>query len=173
MRKSVSITDEHVFEKIFLIRNQKVLLDAHIAKLYGIETKRLKEAVKRNQSRFPKDFIVLNKKEFANLRSQFATSSWGGDRYSPMAFTEQGVAMLSSVINTERAIAVNIQIMRAFTKMRQMIFSYKELLKRIEKLEDLDLKKADHIRNIYDMIKELLEPSIRNRGQIGFKISGK
>jgi hypothetical protein len=139
MSKSVTITEENVFEKIFLIRNQKVLIDTHIAKLYGLETKRLKEAVKRNQSRFPKDFMfILNKKEFANLRSQFASSSWGGDRYPPMVFTEQGVAMLSSVINTPRAVAVNIQIMRVFIKMRQMIFSYKELLKRIEKLEDSD-----------------------------------
>ena len=157
-----------------MIRDQKVLLDSDLAKLYGIETIRLKEAVRRNIDRFPKDFMfVLTTKEANNLRTQFATSSWGGGRYPPMAFTEQGVAMLSSVINTPKAIAVNIQIMRVFIKMRQMIFSYKELLKRVEKLEDADLKKDDQIREIYALIRELLEPAINDREPIGFKISSK
>ena len=122
MRKAVTLPDEAIFKKIYVIRDQKVLLDVDLAGLYNVGTKRLKEAVKRNARRFPKDFMfVLNKSEFKNLRSQFATSSWGGSRYIPMAFTEQGVAMLSAVLNSPRAIVVNIQIMRLFVKMRQMI----------------------------------------------------
>jgi hypothetical protein len=175
MSKAVTLADEAIFKKIYVIREQKVLLDVDLAGLYNVNTKRLKEAVKRNTGRFPKDFMfVLSKSEFKNLRSQFATSSWGGSRYTPMAFTEQGVAMLSAVLNSPRAIAVNIQIMRLFVKMRQMISSYKELVKKIEKLEASDTEKSKQIRSIYTLIKELLEPSVRNGRQIGFKIpSGK
>ena len=115
MSKAVTLTDETIFKKNYVIREQKVLLDVDLADLYNVETKRLKEAVKRNSTRFPKDFMfVLNKSEFNILRSQFATSRWGGSRYTPMAFTEQGVAMLSSVLNSPRAIAINVQIMRLF-----------------------------------------------------------
>ncbi len=114
--------------------------------------------------------FVLTKAEFKNLRSQFVTSSWGGQRHSPMAFTEQGVAMLSSVLNSKRAIAINIQIMRVFVKMRQMIVSYKDLLDKIEELESSDTEQTKHIRNIYDLIKELLEPAVKNPRKIGFKI---
>jgi hypothetical protein len=131
----------------------------------------LKEAVKRNSDRFPEDFMfILTAKEFENLRSQFATSSWGGTRHPPMAFTEQGVAMLSSVLNSPRAIAINIQIMRVFVKMRQMIISYKDLLEKIEKLEASGLEQNKHIRNIYDLIKELLEPPVKKQRPIGFRI---
>src|SRR5687768_5455797 len=134
MNKTIALPEESLFKKIYVIRGQKVLLDIDLAELYGVETKRLKEAVKRNLDRFPEDFMfVLTSKEFTNLRSQIATSSWGGTRYPPMAFTEQGIAMLSSVLNSPRAIAINIQIMRVFVKMRQMITSYKDLLEKIEK----------------------------------------
>lgn len=110
------ISTELLAEKIHLIRGQRILLDRDLAELYGVETKTLKQAVKRNIKRFPDDFIFeLTKAEFENLRSQFVTSSWGGARYRPMAFTEQGVAMLSGILNSDRAINVNIEIMRTFT----------------------------------------------------------
>jgi hypothetical protein len=171
MNKTTTLPEETLFKKIHLIRDQKVLFDVDLAELYGVETKRLKEAVKRNSDRFPEDFMfILSAKEFENLRSQFATSGWGGTRYPPMAFTEQGVAMLSSVLNSPRAIAINIQIMRVFVKMRQMIFSYKDLLEKIEKLEASDLEQNKHIRNIYNLIKELLEPAVKKQRPIGFRI---
>jgi hypothetical protein len=171
MNKTTTLSEETLFKKIHVIRDQKILFDADLAELYGVETKRLKEAVKRNPDRFPDDFMfILSAKEFENLRSQFATSSWGGARYPPMAFTEQGVAMLSSVLNSPRAIAINIQIMRVFVKMRQMIISYKDLLEKIENLETSDMEQNKHIRNIYSLIKELLEPAVKRRKPIGFRI---
>jgi hypothetical protein len=171
MNKTTTLPEKTLFKKIHLIRDQKVLFDVDLAELYGVETKRLKEAVKRNSDRFPEDFMfILSVKEFENLRSQIATSSWGGTRYPPMAFTEQGVAMLSSVLNSPRAIAINIQIMRVFVKMRQMIISYKDLLEKIEKLEASDLEQNKHIRNIYNLIKELLEPAVKKQRPIGFRI---
>ena len=107
--------------KIYLIRDLKVMIDRDLAELYGVETKKLKQAVKRNIERFPNDFMFeLNQEEFENLRSQFVTSIWGGARYKPMAFTEQGVAMLSSVLNSKRAIAINIKIIRIYNKLRQL-----------------------------------------------------
>jgi hypothetical protein len=135
---------ENIAGLIYLIRGKKVILDRDLAVLYGVETKRLKEQVKRNIERFPDDFMFeLSKSEFTNWRSQFATSNRDkiGLRYSPMAFTEQGVAMLSSVLRSKTAIQVNIQIMRAFTKMRQLIFDNAELGKEIENLRaDVDKK---------------------------------
>ena len=116
------IAIEDIAQRICFIRGVKVLLDRDLAVLYEVETKRLKEQVKRNLDRFPTDFMFeLTKEEFHDLRSQFATSSWGGPRYVPMAFTEQGVAMLSSILRSKRAIQVNVQIMRAFVKLRQLI----------------------------------------------------
>jgi len=128
---------ENITGVIYLIRGKKIILDRDLAVLYAVETKRLKEQVKRNIERFPQDFMFeLSKSEFTNWRSQFATSNRDkiGLRYSPMAFTEQGVAMLSSVLRSKTAIQVNIQIMRAFTKMRQLIFDNAELRKEIENL---------------------------------------
>jgi len=171
MSKDVTLPEEMVFKKIIFIGGQKVLLDRDLAELYDVPTKVLKQAVRRNKDRFPKDFMFeLTGKEWKTLRSQIVTSSWGGERYAPFAFAEQGVAMLSSVLNSPRAIAVNIQIMRVFVKMRQLITSYKGLLEKIEKLEASDSEKNKHIKNIYSLIKELLEPSIKNRKPIGFKI---
>jgi hypothetical protein len=112
-QNEVAIPDEVVMNKIYVIRSQKVMLDKDLAELYKVETKQLKRAVRRNADRFPDDFMFeLSKEEFDNLRNQIGTSSWGGTRYAPMAFTEQGVAMLSSVLNSDRAIKVNIQIVR-------------------------------------------------------------
>ena len=126
--------------KIYLIRGKKVLLDKDLAELYGVETKQLKRAVRRNLTRFPEDFMFeLNTNEFNDLRSQFGTSSWGGSRYLPMAFTEHGVLMLASVLNSDRAISVNIQIVRIFTRMREMLASHAEILHRLEKIEAMIL----------------------------------
>ena len=131
------IPAENIASKIFMIRGFKVMLDRDLAELYGVETKRLKEQVRRNISRFPEDFMfVLTNQEVRNLRSQIATSSWGGVRYIPMAFTEQSVAMLSTVLNSTRAIQVNIAIMRAFVKMREILATDKEFSEKLEKMEE-------------------------------------
>ena len=179
MRKTSLLPEERIFKKIIIVRDQKVLLDSDLAELYGVTTKALKQAVRRNIDRFPEDFLFeLTSKEWKNLRSQIVTSSlaegqksWGGQRYAPFAFTEQGVAMLSSVLNSSQAVAVNIQIMRVFVKMRHLITSYKGLLEKIEKLEASDSEKNKHIKNIYSIIKELLEPTIKSKRPIGFKIA--
>src|SRR5690606_30812509 len=122
MSKEISIPDEIITSKIYLIRGQKVMLDRDLAELYGVTTGNLNKAVGRNIKRFPDDFMFeLDKEEFDNLRSQFDTSKWGGTRKPPKAFTEQGVAMLSGVLNSDRAIAVNIQIIRVFTKIREVL----------------------------------------------------
>ena len=134
---------EQIEEKILSIRNQRVLLDADLARLYGVETKQLIKAVKRNISRFPDDFMFqLKYQEVVNLKFHFGTSSrWGGRRYLPYAFTEQGVAMLSSVLRSKRAILVNIEIMRAFVKMRRFLISHEGLSRKIDELEKrYDLK---------------------------------
>lgn len=154
-------------KKILLIRSEKVMLDADLAELYGVETKMLVRAVKRNIDRFPSDFMIqLSKEEFKNLRFQFGTSSrWGGRRYLPYAFTEQGVAMLSSVLSSDRAIKVNIEIMRAFVSLRQMLASNKELCKRFDELE----KKYDvQFKMVFDAIRQLMTPLEPKRRKIGF-----
>ncbi len=134
--KMIIIPDEIILNNIYLIRGQKVMLDFDLAKLYQVETKQLKRSVNRNTDRFPGDFIFrLNKEEFDILRCRIGTSSWGGTRYMPMAFTEQGVAMLSSVLNSPTAINVNIQIIRVFTKMRAFLLTHKDILLQLEKIE--------------------------------------
>jgi len=160
------IPSERILSKIYLIRGVKVMLDKDLAELYDVETKRLKEQVKRNIDRFPEDFMFeLTKNEFDILRSHFATSRWGGIRYVPMAFTEQGVAMLSSVLNSKRAIQVNIQIMRAFTRLRQMVSSHIDLRKKIETMEN---KYDKQFRIVFDAIKELLKDESKPKKKIGF-----
>lgn len=143
------------------------MLDKDLAVLYGVETKMLNRAVKRNIERFPDDFMFqLTKEDFENLRFYFGTSSWGGQRYLPYAFTENGVAMLSSVLNSKRAIQVNIQIMRTFTKLKEFILTHKELQKKIEDME----KKYDHqFKIVFDAIKQLLVPPEIKKKKIGFK----
>jgi hypothetical protein len=166
------IPDEIITNKIYLIRNQKVLLDRDLAELYQVETKRLKEAVKRNVERFPKDFMFeLTKQEFENLRSQLATSSWGGSRYLPMVFTEQGVAMLSSVLNSERAIAVNIKIIRLFTKMRQLLNDNVSLQLEIETIKKKLTNNSKNIELVFNYLDELTEKKEKEqtRTQIGYK----
>ena len=172
------ITPETIASAIFFLRGQKVMLDAHLAALYGVETKALTRAVGRNIARFPSDFMFqLSSQEFANLRRQFGTSSWGGLRYLPFAFTEQGIAMLSSVLNSRVAIRVNIQIVRVFMRMRELIITHKDIFIKLEQLEqrllkqDQKVKKHDEeIQTIFNLLKELLHPVVVPRKRIGFKI---
>jgi hypothetical protein len=170
MSKKLIIPEEVVMNKIFVIRGQKVMLDMDLAELYDVETKQLKRAVRRNPDRFPDDFMFeLNKAELEILRSQIGTSSWGGVRYAPMAFTEQGVAMLSSVLNSERAVLVNIHIIRVFTRMRQMLLTHKDMLLKLEQLETKVTQQDDDIKLIFDYLKELLNPKTDSLRKIGFK----
>lgn len=150
---------ESIAQSILLLRGQKVLLDADLAELYGVETKVLLQAVKRNRERFPEDFMFqLTADEFGNLRSQFVTSSWGGRRYAPYVFTEQGVAMLSSVLKSPRAIAVNIEVMRAFVRLREMLSSNKELAAKLNELEHKLESHDQAIAGILNAIRELMKP---------------
>lgn len=169
------IPDEVVINKIYLIRDEKVMLDSDLAELYGVETRRLNEQVKRNIDRFPEDFMFrLTETEFDLLKSQIATSSWGGRRKLPYVFTEHGVLMLSSVLNSDLAIKINIQIMRVYSKIRHMLASHKDLLLKFEQLET---KLADHdekIRLILEYVKlfekdKQQESAQKNRSRIGFK----
>ncbi len=163
------IPQETIEGKILLIRGKKVLLDRDLAVLYEVQTKALKQAVRRNSKRFPDDFMFeLTTQEFENWKSQFVTSKSDkmGLRYKPMAFTEQGVAMLSSVLHSERAIQVNIQIIRTFTKLREMILTHKELQKKIESMES----KYDYqFKIVFDAIKQLLEPLEKPKKKIGYR----
>lgn len=155
-KNSIAIPDEVIMQKIYLIRGMNVMLDKDLAELYNVETKQLKRAVRRNIIRFPEDFMFeLNQKEFNDLRSQIGTSSWGGTRYVPMAFTEHGVLMLSSVLNSERAIKVNIQIMRIYTKIRQMLLTNKEILQRLDKIEHKLAEHDNQILIIFEYLKQL------------------
>lgn len=164
--------EEFIVDKIYKIRGQKVLLDADLAALYGVETKVLKRQVRRNIERFPDDFLFeLTKEEYSSLRSQFGTLKRGAhSKYQIMAFTEQDVAMLSGVLRSPTAIQVNIQIMRVFVKMRNLITKYEELLAKVEAIEENALEQNEHIIKIYEVIKELIEPTYKNRKPIGFRI---
>ncbi len=169
------IGESQVIDKIFIIRGQKVMLDKDLAEMYGVEVKRLNEAVKRNLKRFLDDFMFqLSANDWQNLKSQFATSSWGGIRKLPYAFTEQGVAMLSSVLKSETAIQVNIQIIRVFTKMKQMLLDNKELFIKIDKLEKKMTAHDEDLKNIFIILKKLLqEPNTVKRNPIGFPYPNK
>lgn len=161
------IVQENVANKIVLVRGQKVMLDFHLAELYGVETKALKRAVKRNQDRFPEDFCFqLSTEEFDNLRYHFGASSWGGTRYPPFAFTEQGVAMLSSVLRSRQAVLVNIAIMRAFVQLRELLATNKELAR---KLEELERKYDKQFAVVFDAIRKLMQPPDHSKRQIGFR----
>lgn len=161
--------EEVIRDMIYIIRGYKVMLDSDLAALYGVPTGRLNEQVKRNGKRFPDDFMfLLTKQEFENLKSQFAISSWGGRRKLPYVFTEQGVAMLSSVLSSDRAIQVNIAIMRTFTKLREIMATHKELR---QKIEDIEKKYDGQFQVVFTAIKELFgkfnEPE-KPKGKIGF-----
>jgi len=161
------ITAEVIASRILIIRGKRVMLDVDLAVLYGVKTGRLNEQVRRNIKRFPEDFMFqLTKEETLNLKSHFATSSWGGVRKLPRVFTQEGVAMLSSVLNSERAIMVNIQIMRAFTQLRRMLLTNAGLKHKIEEME----KKYDkQFAIVFQAIKQLLEPPpVKPKPPIGF-----
>ncbi|MFN0317174.1 MAG: ORF6N domain-containing protein [Burkholderiales bacterium] len=173
--REASLLAEHIAQSILLVRGQKVMLDSDLAALYEVETRVLVQAVKRNFERFPQDFMFqLTDGEVEDLRSQIVISSsaspnrWGGRRYAPYVFTEQGVAMLSSVLNSPRAIAVNIEIMRAFVRLREIIATNKELA---GKFQDLERKLATHdqaIAGILDAIRQLMTTPGKKNRPIGF-----
>ena len=167
--KALVMPQEVIENKIFLIRGKKVMFDRDLAVLYGVETKFLNRAVKRNIERFPEDFMFqLSKEELASLRFHFGTSTRGGRRYLPYAFTENGVAMLSSVLNSERAIHVNIQIMRTFTKLREMLATHKELAHKLAELERKIERHDDEIKAVFDAIRGLMTPPEPKKKKIGF-----
>jgi hypothetical protein len=177
---SIAIAEDRIINKIYLIRGKKVMLDRDLAELYGVETRVLNQAVRRNEKRFPDDFMFqLTEVEFKNLISQNVTSSWGGIRKLPLAFTEQGVAMLSSVLNSETAIEVNIQIIRIFTRMRELLLTHKDILIKLEQVEKKIMKQGgklqkhdQDIRLIFEYLKQLLNPPHEPRPRIGFRRAG-
>jgi len=165
------IPREIIENKIYLIRGQKVMLSMDLANLYGVPAMRLNEQVKRNLKRFPDDFMFqLNKGEYKILKSQIAISSWGGARRAnPYAFTEQGVAMLSTVLNSERAIQVNIAVMRAFVRLKTTLSTHKELAYKLNELEIKIEKHDEDIRVIFEAIRQLMAPSAEpQKRRIGF-----
>jgi hypothetical protein len=166
---------QQIAQAIFVIRRQKVMLSQDLAALYGVPVKALNQAVKRHASRFPGDFMFqLNAKEFDNLKSQLVTSSWGGLRRAlPYAFTEQGVAMLSSVLKSERAVEVNIAIMRAFVKLREALETNRELARKFSELENRVGKHDQEISAIIDAIRQLMAPPEKPHREIGFHVREK
>lgn len=176
-KKTLAIPDQVIINKIYLVRGQKVMIDRDLADLYNVRTGNLNKAIKRNLKRFPKDFMFqLTAKEFKNLIFQNGTSSlpkrkasWGGTRKMPFAFTEQGVAMLSSVLNSDTAIKVNIRIIRIFTKLREMLLTYNDILLKIERLEKKVTAHDENIQTVFKALKQLLNPPLKSRPAIGFK----
>ena len=153
---------ERIASTIYLIRGEKVILDQDLAELYGVSTKVLNQAVTRNNDRFPDDFMFLiTKDEFENLKSQIVTSSWGGRRYSPRAFTEQGVAMLSSVLRSKQAVQVNIAIIRTFVRMREILATHKDLAQKVQKHDQ-------HIAALYKHLEKLLAPPSGKKNPMGY-----
>ena len=174
---SLVIPQEAVINKIYFIRGQKVMLDSDLAELYKVETRVLNQAVNRNEYRFPDDFLFqLTKKEWENLKSQIVISNWGGRRKSPYVFSEHGILMLSSVLNSKRAVEMNILIMRVFTRIRQMLIENTELRLAIEKLEKQSNNHTKNIELVFQYLDELLvkqKKTPKPRNPIGYKLPGK
>jgi hypothetical protein len=178
--ENLSLTDKVVIDKIYHIRGQKVMLDKDLAGLYRVTTSNLNKAVNRNRRRFPDDFMFqLTKEEFSNLIFQNGTSRWGGTRKRPYAFTEQGVAMLSGVLNSSIAIDVNIQIMRVFTRMREMLITHKDIVLKLEAIEKKLLQHDNHLKKheqeiqiIFEALKQLLDVPNPPRKRIGYRQKG-
>lgn len=170
------IPDELLISKIYLFRDKKVMLDSDLAELYGIDTKRLNEQVNRNLDRFPEDFMFqLDENEFLNLKSQFATSSsnfnkttWGGRRKLPYVFTEHGVLMLSSVLNSKKAISVNIQLVRIFIKMREMLLTHKDILLELDSIRKTVNNQDERVELIYNYLIKFIKQEQKPRTPIGF-----
>ena len=167
------VAEQKILNRIYVVRGEKVMLDRDLAEMFGVDTKVFNQSVKRNLERFPKDFMfALNEKEWKNLRSQFVTSSWGGVRYKPNVFTEQGVAMLSGILSSKTAIEVNIRIIRVFTRLREYALTHKEILLQLAKLEKEVKGNSKDIENIFMVLKELVEKQSKPavpRQKIGFK----
>ncbi len=174
MRKEI-IPIERIAQRIRYFRGEKVMLDSDLAALYGVTTGNLNKAVKRNRDRFPSDFMFqLKPEEVTNLKFQFGISSWGGRRRTrPYAFTEHGVAMLSSVLNSERAVKVNIAIMRVFVKLREILETNRELAKKFEELKRRFGRHDEEIGAILEAIRQLMAPPERPRPEIGFHVREK
>lgn len=168
-KNPVLVPIEQIAQSILILRGHRVLLDNNLAALYGVETRRLNEQVRRNRSRFPADFIFeLTDEEFANLKSQFATSSWGGRRKRPLAFTEHGAIMAATVLNSPRAVEMTIYVVRAFVQLRDMLASNQQLA---EKFAELERKVSSHdqaITGILRAIRELMNPPLPKKRSIGF-----
>jgi hypothetical protein len=160
------IPTERIEQAILLIRGQKVMLDADLAAIYGVTTKRLNEQFKRNHDRFPADFAFqLTPEEFDNLRSQFATSSWGGRRYPPLAFTEHGVVMLAAVLNSPTAITTSVEVVRTFIRLRELLATHRELGRR---LDELETKYDKQFAIVFDAIRKLMGPSKQKPRAMGY-----
>jgi hypothetical protein len=174
-KANIIISDEEVLNKIHILRGKKVMLDSDLSELYGVETKLLKRSVNRNIDRFPIDFMFeLTQEEYNSLRSQIGTLKRGEHaKYLPYVFTEQGVAMLSSVLNSEIAIKVNIQIIRIFSRMRELLLTHKEILLKLEQLEKKLTNHDEEIEVIFDTLKELISPPTKERKKIGYKLPEK
>ncbi len=171
----ITKSDDIITNRIFTIRGMKVMIDRDLAELYGVETKRLKEAVRRNSKRFPSDFMFeMTKEEFNNWRTQIASSNSDlmGLRYKPFCFTEQGVTMLSCVLNSKQAIEVNIRIIRVFAKMRELVNSHKDILLKLEELERKVSSHDEQILLIFEYLKKLIAPETKIRKRVGYKING-
>lgn len=170
MEDLLIIPDEAVIRKIYFFRDKKVMLDSDLSELYGIETKQLNQAVKRNPDRFPDDFMFrLSEKEFESLRSQIVTSNRGGKRYLPYVFTEHGVLMLSSVLKSKKAVEVNIRIMRIFTRMRELLLAHKDMLLKLEELNKRLGEQEERTDTIYDYLIRFLKQESEPRREIGFR----
>jgi len=164
---------ERIEQAIYLIRGQRVMLDNDLAEIYGVPTKRLKEQVRRNSDRFPRDFMFpLTLQEIMNLRSQFATSSsgWGGTRYLPMAFTEHGAIMLANVLNSPRAVRASIAVVRAFVRIRETLSLHKELAVKLNELERKIANHDENIRTLFEAIRQLMTPPEKPPRRIGFGV---
>lgn len=167
--------EEVIISKIYFIRNQKVMLDKDLAELYGVTTGNLNKAVSRNSKRFPEDFMFkLNDAEFKDLMFQIGISKQGGTRKLPNVFTEHGVTMLSGILNSDRAIEVNVQIVRIFTKLKELALTHKDILLKLEQIESQTINNTKDIQKIFSALKQLLqEPKEKERVKIGYKIEKK
>ena len=171
---------EAITQRIIVLREQKVLIDADLAALYGVQTRRLNEQVRRNKARFPEDFIFeLTAEEFADLKSQFATSSWGGRRKLPLAFTEHGAIMAATVLNTPRAVEVSVYVVRAFVRLRELVGSHRELATRLDDLEQktealamqqdtFSRNTRNQLKQVFEALRELMTPPDPPKRPIGF-----
>lgn len=170
-KQTVAIIEEKIVDKIHLVRGQKVMLDSDLAELYGVETKRLKEQVKRNLARFPGHYMFeLTRAENEILRSHFATLKHGSHaKYLPYAFTEHGVLMLANVLKSGRAIEMSIKVIDVFVKLREMLLTHKDILLKLELLEKQVVKNSEEIKTIFNVLKQLLNPPAEPRKRIGFK----